>query len=65
MQVANGAVLDRRDDRSGLFTDVRNFIARHRWQIPGAPFYLAALLLAVAWLIGLNVARVPRAGAGR
>jgi MFS transporter, DHA1 family, tetracycline resistance protein len=26
-----------------------------RWQVPGAPFFLASFLLALAWLVGLNV----------
>ena len=68
LQGANGAVLGiAAMIGPALFTlTFATFIsADNRWQIPGAPFYLAALLLAVAWLIGLNVARVPRAGAGR
>jgi MFS transporter, DHA1 family, tetracycline resistance protein len=68
LQGANGVVLGiAAMIGPALFTlTFATFIsADNRWQIPGAPFYLAALLLAVAWLIGLNVARVPRAGAGR
>ncbi len=68
LQGANGAVLGiAAMIGPALFTlTFATFIsADNRWQIPGAPFYLAALLLAVAWLIGLNVASVPRAGAGR
>ena len=68
LQGANGAVLGiAAMIGPALFTlTFATFIsADNRWQIPGAPFYLAALLLAVAWLIGLNVARVPRAAAGR
>jgi DHA1 family tetracycline resistance protein-like MFS transporter len=68
LQGANGAVLGiAAMIGPGLFTMVfATFISgRWPWQIPGAPFFLAALLLALAWLIGLKVARPASAGAER
>ena len=68
LQGANGAVLGiAAMIGPGLFAMVfATFISgRSPWQIPGAPFFLAALLLSLAWLIGLKVARAPYAGAGR
>jgi MFS transporter, DHA1 family, tetracycline resistance protein len=65
LQGANGAVLGiAAMIGPGLFTltFARFISADQRWQVPGAPFFLAALLLAIAWLIGLNVARPPQAG---
>ena len=68
LQGANGAVLGiAAMIGPGLFAMVfATFISgRSTWQIPGAPFFLAALLLSLAWLIGLKVARAPCAGADR
>jgi DHA1 family tetracycline resistance protein-like MFS transporter len=65
LQGANGAVLGiAAMIGPGLFTltFARFISADQRWQLPGAPFFLAALLLAIAWLIGLNVSRAPQAG---
>jgi DHA1 family tetracycline resistance protein-like MFS transporter len=60
LQGANGAVLGiAAMIGPGLFTQTfASFIGPEtRWQLPGAPFFLAAVLLSIAWLIGLNVAR--------
>src|SRR5262245_49485797 len=68
LQGANGAVLGiAAMIGPGLFTQTfATFIAADApWQIPGAPFFLAAALLALAWLIGLNVARAPAPAVSR
>jgi len=67
LQGANGAVLGiAAMIGPGLFalTFSRFISTDQQWQVPGAPFFLAGLLLALAWLIGLNVGRAPPAGAG-
>jgi DHA1 family tetracycline resistance protein-like MFS transporter len=58
LQGANGAVLGiAAMIGPGLFTlTFASFIGpTARWQVPGAPFFLASFLLALAWLVGLNV----------
>jgi len=64
LQGANGAVLGfAAMIGPGLFTQsFATFIGDAApWHLPGAPFFLAAALLAAAWLLGLRVGRVPRA----
>ena len=64
LQGANGVVLGiAAMIGPGLFTQIfAAFIGDDaRWHIPGAPFFLASLLLAFAWAIGLSVARAPQA----
>ena len=68
LQGANGAVLGiAAMIGPGLFSQTfATFIAADApRQIPGAPFFLAAALLALAWLIGLNVASTPAPAASR
>ena len=58
LQGANGAVLGiAAMIGPGLFAlTFASFIGpAASWQVPGAPFFLAAFLLALAWLVGLNV----------
>ena len=66
LQGANGAVLGiAAMIGPGLFTQIfaRFIDGEGPVQLPGAPFYVAAALLALAFLIGLNVAPPPRAAA--
>jgi DHA1 family tetracycline resistance protein-like MFS transporter len=67
LQGANGAVLGvAAMIGPGLFTQTfATFIAADAPQVPGAPFFLAAALLGLAWLIGLNVAPAPAPAASR
>jgi DHA1 family tetracycline resistance protein-like MFS transporter len=68
LQGANGAVLGiAAMIGPGLFSQTfAAFIAADApWHAPGAPFFLAAALLALAWLIGLNVARAPAPAVSR
>ena len=67
LQGANGAVLGiAAMIGPGLFTQIfATFIgADTRFEVPGAPFFLAALLLVLAWTIGLNVTRTSPARGG-